>query len=179
MSDSVFNKDERIMDLVSKHYNVELCAANLYFHLATVSKALGYDNVAAFFVKMGSDKQSAHMSRLVKYMMKVDSILKINQISVPELVSFETIQEVLDAALKMESKVRESVKNVTEISLLAKDFETFERMQWFVKDSIEDLEEISDVWTYVHSPNVNLINIENIVGKKLKKSEYDDDHDED
>lgn len=171
MSNSIFNKDARIMELVSKHYNVELCASNTYFHLATVSKELGYDNVAAFFIKMGTDKQTAHMTRLINYLMRVDSTLTINQISVPEIPSCKTIQEVLDVALKTESKVRESVKHATEIALVAKDFETFERMQWFVKDSINDLEEISDIWTYVHAPNVNLINIETIVASKMEEKE--------
>ncbi|MDE5949821.1 MAG: hypothetical protein K2G54_03010, partial [Malacoplasma sp.] len=137
---------------------------------ATVAKSLGYDNVASYLVNMASDKLTAHLPRLSGYLMQVDYILKISQLSIPESFGFlTTIQDVLNAAVKTEQKVRESVAQVTEISLSAKDFETFERMQWFVRDSIEDLEEISDLATYASSPNVNMINIESIALSRMNK----------
>ncbi|MDE5952567.1 MAG: hypothetical protein K2J02_00325 [Malacoplasma sp.] len=167
---NIWNKDERIMELVVKHYNVELKASNTYSYLATVAKSLGYDNVASYLVNMASDKLTAHLPRLSGYLMQVDYILKISQLSIPESFGFlTTIQDVLNAAVKTEQKVRESVAQVTEISLSAKDFETFERMQWFVRDSIEDLEEISDLATYASSPNVNMINIESIALSRMNK----------
>ncbi len=167
---NIWNKDDRIMELVVKHYNVELKASNTYSHLATVAKSLGYDNVANYLVNMATDKLTAHLPRLSGYLMQVDYVLKINQLSIPESFGIlNNIQDVLNAAVKTEQKVRESVSQVTEISLAAKDFETFERMQWFVRDSIEDLEEISDLATYASAANVNMINIESIALSRMNK----------
>lgn len=166
---SIWNKDEKIMELVAKHYNIELKASNTYFYLATVAKKLGYDNVSCFFINMGTDKQDAHMPRLVDYLMKMDHVLRIGHISLPEVANINSIKDIMDLAIATESRVRESVRQVAEVAFLAKDFETFEMLQWFVKDSIEDLEEINDLATYVNAPNVNLINIESITKTRFLK----------
>ena len=167
---NVWKKDERIMELVVKHYNVELKASNTYSHLATVAKKLGYDNVASFLLKMANDKLTAHLPRLIDYLMQVDHVLTVNQLSLGENYGLtNTIQGVLEAAVKVEEKVRESVAHVTEASLSSRDFETFERMQWFVRDSIEDLEEVSDLSTYANAANVNMINIESIAPARMNK----------
>lgn len=166
---NIWNKEEKIMELVAKHYNIELKASNTYFHLATVAKNLGYDNVSSFFIKMGRDKQEAHMPRLIDYLMKLDHVLRIGTISVPEIINVNSIKDVMDLAVSTEAKVRESVKQVAEVAFLARDFETFEMLQWFVKDSIEDLEEVSDLATYVNAPNVNMINIESITKSRFLK----------
>ena len=118
---------------------------------------------------MGRDKQEAHMPRLIDYLMKLDHVLRIGTISVPEIINVNSIKDVMDLAVSTEAKVRESVKQVAEVAFLARDFETFEMLQWFVKDSIEDLEEVSDLATYVNAPNVNMINIESITKSRFLK----------
>ncbi|MCF0217849.1 MAG: hypothetical protein HUJ42_02270 [Malacoplasma sp.] len=171
MSQNIWKKDDRILDLVAKHYNVEQRAANTYFHLATLAKSIGYDYAAKFFYKMGIDKQEAHMTRLINYLMKFDYVLKSDSIIVSESVDFNDIASIFKFAVDTESKVRNSVYKVVDAAFAGKDFETFEAMQWFVRDSIEDLEEINDLATYASANNANMLDVENMILNKLKDKE--------
>lgn len=168
---SIWNKDPKMVELFIKHYNLELRASNLYYNCATVVKKLGYDNLSKFFSTLAKDKQSAHMLRILDFFIRLDLEMLTLPISVPERIQNQTVQEVVNQALSMELTIRKHVSEMCEYAMQIRDFESFEALQWFVKDAIEDLSDVDDIATYVNSTNATLLSIENAVRRKNKSED--------
>ncbi len=169
---SLWNKDEKIVKLLEEHYNLELKAANMYINIATLCKKKGYEYVASFFIDLSKDKHEAHLSRILEYFLSLDLELSINNQSIAETCKSEnTISELVEKSINMELQIRSKISEICDLCLTIKDYETFERMQWFVKDALKDLQDVDDISTYVNSPDATLLSIETAVSKKLKHKE--------
>lgn len=165
---SIWNKDPKMIELFVKHYNLELRASNLYFNCATIAKKLGYDNLSIFFVNLASDKQKSHMIRILDFFIKLDIEMPTLTISVPDRIQNQNVQEIVNQAMSMELTIRKHINEMCQYALEINDYESFQRLQWFVKDAIEDLSDVDDISTYVNSPNATLLSIETAVRRKNK-----------
>ena len=155
----MWNKDEKMIELLNTHYNLELAAANMYIHFSTVANKLGYTYTSEFLKGMADDKIEAHLSRLFNYFTDLDLEIKINQNSLPrtkEMLSFELY-------------LRKHINYIADYALSIKDYESFEFIQWFVKDAIKDVGDMDDVLTYIDTPNSSMLTIENSIRRKMKE----------
>lgn len=168
MENNIWKKHPQIIDMLNSHYNLELKASNLYFNMATVFKSLGYEQVCLFFVTLAKDKQKSHMARILDYFTNLDQQIYTTIDSIPEKIQSKNVVELINIALSMEIKIRENVKLICQECLKHSDFETFEFIQWFVKDAIKDLQDVDDIATYIKAPGASLLTIENAARRKNK-----------
>lgn len=163
----MWNKDKKMFELLNIHYNLELGAANAYKSFSTTAKKLGYDYLSDFANKMSDDKISAHLTRLFAYFRSLDEEIKINQYSLPKNTDFNDVKSIVQEMVNIESQIRKHVNYIADYALQIKDYETFECLQWFIKDAIKDLEDINDVLTYVEASNATHLAIENAIRVKI------------
>ena len=169
---NIWNKDRKMMELISKHYNLELMASNLYFNFATKSKKMGYDSISNFFIELARDKQEAHLLRILDFFVKLEEEMPILESSVPKSHNnVNTIQELLGITMDVEISIRNLIWEICEYANQIKDYESLQRMQWFVKDTIKDINDVNDILTIVNVPNTSLLAIETAVyaRNKIKK----------
>lgn len=168
MISNLWNKDEKIIKMLIKHYNLELKASNFYTHIGTIYKSMDFENVGKFYLELANDKVTSHLPRILDYFLNLDLEMPIGSESIPEAVTNKDVKHLTDLALKMELELRKHVGEICEYALNIKDYETFEMIQWFVKDAIKDLADINDIATFINAPNANLLTIENAAYRKNK-----------
>lgn len=165
----MWNKDEKMIELLNTQYNLELAAANMYIHFSTVANKLGYTYTSEFLKGMADDKIEAHLSRLFNYFTDLDLEIKINQNSLPRTSESKTVHEMVKEMLSFELYLRKHINYIADYALSIKDYESFEFIQWFVKDAIKDVGDMDDVLTYIDTPNSSMLTIENSIRRKMKE----------
>ncbi len=166
----MWNKDKKMFELLNTHYNLEQAAANMYTGIATRAQKEGYDNTSKFFKKLSDDKIKAHLPRMYDYFNSVDELITINKYSVPKHLNDKDVKAMVKEALDNELQIRKHVTYIVEYALSIKDFETFEFLQWFVKDAIKDVKDIDDINTYFEL-GTSPLQIERAIGNKLTNDE--------
>lgn len=166
----MWNKDKKMFELLNIHYNLEQAAANMYTGIATRAQKEGYDNLSKFFAKLSHDKVSAHLTRIYDYFNSVDQIITINQYSIPKHTTDTDVKEMVKEALNNELQIRKHVTYLVEYALSIKDFESYEFLQWFVKDAIKDTKDVDDINTFFEL-GTSPLQIERAISNKLNKDE--------
>ncbi|MGL5246298.1 MAG: ferritin-like domain-containing protein [Mycoplasmoidaceae bacterium] len=144
-------KDKKIIDKLINLYNVELDAHNHYMYYASILDKLRVDNVAKFVKNLANDKTEAHITRTYDFLIFFKETLEINLTKIKTDI-LQTINKeksirknvifILNEILKNELKNREIVNELAEFALNNKDYETFEFIQWFIKDYVKDISEL-------------------------------------
>lgn len=165
----MWNKDEKLMELLNTHYNLELAAANMYNTFSALANKLGYTYTSKFLSNMAKDKIEAHLSRIFNYFIDLDLELKINNFSLPKASDAKTVHEMVKEMLNYELYLRKHVAYIADQALALKDYETFEFIQWFVRDAIKDVGDLDDVLTYIDTPNSNMLTVEGHIRRKIKE----------
>ncbi|MGL5640089.1 MAG: ferritin-like domain-containing protein [Mycoplasmoidaceae bacterium] len=144
-------KDKKIIDKLINLYNVELDAHNHYMYYASILDKIGVDNISKFVKNLANDKTQAHITRTYDFLVFFKETLEINLTKIKtdifEIVNKEksirkNVIFILNEVLKNEIKNREIVHELAEFALNNKDYETFEFIQWFIKDYVKDISEI-------------------------------------
>lgn len=165
----MWNKDEKIVELLNTHYNLELAAANMYIHYSSVANKLGYTYTSEFLKGVADDKIEAHLSRIYDYFTDLDLEIKVNQNSIPRSYDSKTVHDIFKEMLNYELYLRKHIHHIADYALSIKDYETFEFIQWFIRDAIKDVGDIDDVLTYVDTPNSSMLTIETSIRRKTKE----------
>lgn len=144
-------KDKKIIDKLINLYNIELDSHNHYMYYASILDKIGVNNIADFVKKLANDKTQAHITRTYDFLIFFKESLEINLTKIKTDISKTIDKEksirknvilILNEILKNELKNREYVNELAEFALNSKDYETFEFIQWFVKDYVKDIKEL-------------------------------------
>lgn len=168
----MFKKDEKIINILNDYYNLELQAANTYLNYSTIAAKSGFVYVAKFIKKLSDDKIQAHLSRIYDYFININSEINITEFSIPKKIESNiTMKDLIQKMLENEFELRKIINDIADFLLAKKDFESFEFIQWFIKDSIKDINDVADILTYFESDNANLLSIESATRHKLDSDE--------
>lgn len=167
----MWNKDKKIFELLNIHYNLELGASNAYKSFATTAKKWGYDYLSDFMSKMADDKTKAHLPRIFEYFRMLDEEIKVNQYSIPKQSEASNVKQLINEMINVELQIRKHVNYIADYALQIKDYESFEFLQWFIKDAIKDVHDIADVKTYIEAENATHLTIETAIHRKTKELE--------
>ena len=165
----MWDKDEKMIELINTHYNLELCSHNMYIELASRLHLMGHLYASEFLKKLAKDKIGPHMDRIYGYFTSLDLQITVNQHSLPkEAIDSYDISEIFKAVLDNEILLRKHVKYLVNFALSVKDYESFEFLQWFVKDAIKDINDVKDIIGYIEAGGDNKLSIEAMIRKWLK-----------
>lgn len=174
----MFDKDKKMIELLNLHYNKELAASNLYVNFATLANKASHPNVAKFMKKLADDKIDAHLSRIYKYFWKLGIELKVDQFSVPtNAYATSSVEAMVKKMFDNEMDIRKNTLMIADYALAIKDYETFEFIQWFVKDAIKDISDVDSIVNLFKDNAKSSILIELAV-KEILDEDDDDDEDE-
>jgi len=118
-------------------------AASFYLYMASWSEVSGYDGASEFFYKQ-SDEERAHMLKIVHYMNRLESIPDIPTIKEPPK-DLNSLEEIVKTALENEQQVTKSIHEIVTLAENKRDRRTFDFLQWFVKEQIEEEETIDRI----------------------------------
>jgi ferritin len=134
--------------------------------------ALGayYDNedlpqLAAHFYKQSVEERN-HAMMIVQYFLDRDISVELPGIDQPEN-SFEDYRAPIDLALKQEQQVTEQIVTLAKTARDEGDYLGEQFMQWFLKEQVEEVANITTLQTVAERSKGNLFDLENFVAREI------------
>ena len=140
-------------------------ASNYYLSMASWCMTTGYDGSAKFLL-LQSDEERMHMLKIIQYMNDMGVGATIPALKQPPS-SFETLESIFTIALKNEQAVTTSFDKMVELAQKDNDHATFNFLQWFVNEQIEEektMETILQKFDLLGRDKIAVYEVDKIIG---------------
>ncbi|WP_257656539.1 ferritin [Parapedobacter lycopersici] len=128
--------NEEIEKILNEQIKVEAHSSSIYLAMSSWCDDQGYDFSADFFAKQ-SEEERTHMLKLFNYVND-----RGGRAISPEIVNipadFESFRGVFEQMLEQEMYVTQQFNNIADKCMKVKDFVTFQFIQWFLEEQIEE-----------------------------------------
>lgn len=128
--------NKRIEEVLNEQIRKEASSSQFYLAMASWAETNGLGGTAKFLYQH-SDEERFHMLKLVKFINERGGTALIPAIEQPP-VKYESILNVFELLLEHELGVTESINNVVDMCLKEKDYTTYNFMQWYVSEQLEE-----------------------------------------
>lgn len=127
---------EEIEVLLNEQIKTEAYSSAVYLAMASYCDRNGFDNSAGYLQKQ-SNEEREHMLKIFNYVNDLGGrAISPEVVNIPQ--EFESFKGVFELALQQEIKVTNQINRLADQCLKYKDFTTFEFLQWFLKEQIEE-----------------------------------------
>ncbi len=126
----------KIEKALNQQIEVEAQSSQFYLAMASWADVNGLNGAAAFLYKH-ADEERMHMLKLVKYVNERGGTAIIPALSKPPK-DFKDLMSIFELLFKHEVKVSAEVNLVVDLCLKEKDYATYNFMQWYVSEQIEE-----------------------------------------
>ena len=114
----------------------EAHAAQIYLSYAAWLSNKGYDGIANFLFRHAGEERK-HMMKILEYIL--DRGAKVDIIAIPGPgTDPESVNDCFEKVFKHEVKNTDGIYKVVKMSLDEQDWATWNFMQWFVKEQVEE-----------------------------------------
>ena len=128
--------NEEIEKILNEQIKVEAQSSAVYLAMSSWCDDQGYDVSAQFFAKQ-SDEERTHMLKLFNYVNdRGGRAISPEVANVP--TDFESFRGVFEEMLEQEMFVTQQFNNIADKCMKVKDFVTFQFIQWFLEEQIEE-----------------------------------------
>jgi len=127
---------EKVEKILVEQIEKEGYSCNLYLAMASWAEMEGYPGVANWFYAQ-SEEEHEHMLKLLHYVIDRGGKAFVPAFKQPP-VSWAGITDVYQKALAHEQFVSKCINEIVGICLDEKDYATYQWMQWFVTEQIEE-----------------------------------------
>lgn len=127
---------EKVVKALNEQIALERGASRTYLSLAIWADMEGYSGAASFWYKQTAE-ENEHMMKIIRFMIEAGAqpVLGDTDEPNPEVTSFK---EMFEFGIAAEKRVTRSVHEKTELAMAEKDFATFNFLQWFVTEQVEE-----------------------------------------
>jgi len=131
-----------IKSLLDKQIELELTSQLFYLRLSLYCKIKGYEGLHNFFNKQ-SEEERSHMLKILNYLSEL-GLEHTFKYDLGEICTLDSFTEEFDIkvifldSLDMEKDVTSNIKTIASKSLEYEDHDTYEFIQWFVKEQREE-----------------------------------------
>ena len=137
-----------------------------YLSMASWCETQGYENAANFLYGQ-SEEERAHMLKLFRYVNEAGGHA-LQPIIKNLKHRFQSLREVFESVLEHEIRVTQSIHKIVDESLSAKDYSTFNFMQWYVTEQREEEQQARralEIFDIIGEDGVGLWTIDQEIGK--------------
>ncbi|GAA4300461.1 ferritin [Compostibacter hankyongensis] len=127
---------EKTEALLNKQMTYEANAAQFYLALGSWADAQGFAGIANFLYQHVHEERN-HMMKLVKFINQRGGHCKVEALAVPP-DDPDSLHTLFEMVLDQEKRNSAAINNIVDICLQEKDYPTFNFMQWYVKEQIEE-----------------------------------------
>ncbi|GAA4780363.1 ferritin [Olivibacter ginsenosidimutans] len=128
--------NEEIERILNEQVKVEAHSSAIYLAMSSWCDDQGYDFSAGYFAKQ-ADEERGHMLKLFNYINdRGGKAISPEIVNVPK--DFESFRSVFELALEQEMHVTAQFNTIAEKCFKVKDFVTFQFIQWFLAEQIEE-----------------------------------------
>lgn len=139
---------DNILLLLNDQVELEAFSAFQYLSMSAWLESEGYKGGAAFMMRQ-ADEEMMHMKKVFNYIIEAGGRAISPAIPKPQEV-FDSFKNVFDMALAHERKVTDAIHNIVGESQASKDFTTFNFMQWYVAEQLEEESLFNTILDKIH-----------------------------
>ena len=114
----------------------EAHASQVYLSYASWASAQGFDGVANFLFRHAEEERN-HMMKILEYILQRNGTVKVVAIPAPDADPV-SLNNCFEKVFKSEIDNTAEIYKIVSMSLEEKDWATWNFMQWFVKEQIEE-----------------------------------------
>lgn len=111
-------------------------SSNLYLSMASWAETKGMAGIAAWFYAQ-AEEENEHMLKIIRFVNERGGHAIVPAFEQPQK-EFDSVRGVFELSLEHERKVTASINEIVGICLEEKDYSTFNWIQWFVSEQIEE-----------------------------------------
>ncbi len=127
---------DKIQTALNKQIELEASSSHFYLAMASWSETIGLTGTSEFLYKH-SDEERMHMLKLIRFVNE-----RGGQAAIPALIKppteFKSLSNIFELLLEHELNVTESINNIVDLCLAEKDYTTYNFMQWYVSEQMEE-----------------------------------------
>jgi len=141
----------------------ELSASHQYMAVATYFANLSLDGWAQLFFEQ-SDEERGHARKIIDFLHDAGHTARYDQISAAS-VTYDSALEVLETCLSWEKLVTKQFQDMAKLCMNEGDFTTFQFIQWFISEQVEEERKLQDLIALVSS-GINLFHAQALLPKE-------------
>lgn len=160
-------------DLLNKQILMEGTSSAAYLSMASWCDMKGFIHSARFLYNH-SEEERMHMLKLFRYINDSGGLALQPEIKGIQH-QFSSLREIFDKILGHEIAVTQSINHIVDHSLTAKDFATFNFMQWYVTEQREEetlARRALELFEIIGEGGIGLWTIDQEIGKLESDSEF-------
>jgi ferritin len=134
---------KKMVDALNKQLNAEYNASYLYLAMSAHFETINLRGFASW-MRVQSGEEMKHAMRFYNYIVDSDERVELAQIQQPP-TEWKSALAALEDAYKHEKKVTSQIHELVSLSVKEKDYTTYEMLQWFVKEQVEEEKSTNDI----------------------------------
>ena len=127
---------QAMLDLLNRQIDMELFSSNQYRQMGAWCESKGLMGCATF-LKTQAEEELAHMRKFIDFVQERGEMVVMGALDAPKH-QFDDLVQVFRSGLDHEKLVTASIHRMADQSLSEKDYATFNFLQWFVGEQVEE-----------------------------------------
>lgn len=127
---------KRMEEELNKQINAELFSAYLYLSMSAYAETKNMSGFANW-LRVQAEEEQFHAMKMFDYVNERGGTVVLEAIEKPE-TAWNGFVEVFEEVYKHEQKVTALINNLVEVAMEEKDHATFNFLQWFVEEQVEE-----------------------------------------
>ena len=128
--------NKKIQIELIKQLNRESESSHLYLSMASWVERQGFEGISKFLYDH-SDEERMHMIKLIKHLNKRGGEAILDNIFIGN-IQYKSLKELFHILFEHEKEISTKINLLVELSLQEKDFFTYNFLQWYVEEQIEE-----------------------------------------
>ena len=152
---------------LNEQLNKEFYSAYLYLSMSAYCSKMDFNGAANWFL-LQYQEELQHATRFYNYLIEQDASLALKEIGKPKK-KFGTLLETFQKSLAHEQLMTTMLNELSNQALKEKDHATYNLLQWFVNEQVEEESTVNDVISkikLVQNDGYGLLMIDNELGKR-------------
>jgi ferritin len=150
--------------LLQEQVRHEFTASQQYIALAVWFDGQDLPQLAKHFYKQSLEERN-HAMMIVQYLLDNDLAPVIPGIDEVKN-DFSSAAELVELALKQEKEVTDEIIKLAKTARDEDDYKGEQFMQWFLKEQVEEVAQMTTLLNIVHRSNGNLFDVENFLARE-------------
>ena len=136
-------------DALNRQVNRELYSAYLYMSMSAYFSSANLSGFAKW-MRIQAKEERAHATKLYDYILARGGKIALFDIEAPK-AKWASATKVFEEVYAHEQKVTGMINALVELATKEKDHASFEMLQWFVKEQVEEEEHASEILAKVRT----------------------------
>lgn len=133
---------------LNRQVNRELYSAYLYLAMSAYFETASMKGFAKW-MRLQAKEEQAHAMKIYDYVIARGGKITLEAIEAPK-AKWASAGKVFEEVYAHEQKVTGMINNLVDLAIKEKDHATFEMLQWFVKEQVEEEEQAGDILSQIN-----------------------------